>query len=253
MRESLVDSCMFFETCQKKLGHKLPIAAYLLKPVQRITKYHLLLKELLQYLDDSKTTQQALECMLVVLQRINDSMHQVSITGSTLDLPQQGKMLLRGEFSVWTENKKDIRLRLKPSRRQVFLYQRSIIFCKLVPKASHNKSSYQFKSHLRLSQIGLTESVKGDPKKFEVWLRGRAEVYTLQAADVEQKQAWVSKIKRVLLDQLEELRGEKIKEYAQTHRYVECQPINSFHYLQTELFPKIRNNAGYIYQFRIKR
>ncbi|XP_045481933.1 guanine nucleotide exchange factor DBS-like [Harmonia axyridis] len=217
VRESLVDSYMFFETCQKKLGHKLPLAAYLLKPVQRITKYHLLLKELLQCLD-SKSTQQALECMLVVLQRVNDSMHQVSITGSTLDLPQQGKMLLQGEFSVWTENKKDIRLRLKPSRRQVFLYQRSMIFCKLVPKTSHNKSSYQFKFHLRLSQIGLTESVKGDPKKFEVWLRGRAEVYTLQAVDVEQKQAWVSKIKRVLLDQLEELRGEKIKEYAQTHR-----------------------------------
>ncbi|KAL3290289.1 hypothetical protein HHI36_023634 [Cryptolaemus montrouzieri] len=219
VRENLVDSYMFFETCQKKLGHKLPLAAYLLKPVQRITKYHLLLRDLC-YIDDSQSTQQALECMLAVLKRVNDSMHHVSIVGSTLDLSQQGKMLLQGEFSVWTENKKDIRLRLKPSRRQVFLYQRSMVFCKLAPKTSHNKSAYQFKYHLRLSQIGLTESVKGDPRKFEVWLRGRAEVYTLQAADVDQKQAWVSRIKRVLLDQLEELKGEKIKEYAQSHRHL---------------------------------
>ena len=29
--------------CQEKLGHRLPLSSYLLKPVQRITKYHLIL------------------------------------------------------------------------------------------------------------------------------------------------------------------------------------------------------------------
>jgi len=33
-----------FQECQKRLQHKLPLRAYLLKPVQRITKYKLLLK-----------------------------------------------------------------------------------------------------------------------------------------------------------------------------------------------------------------
>ena len=32
------------QECQRRLGHKLPLGAYLLKPVQRITKYQLLLK-----------------------------------------------------------------------------------------------------------------------------------------------------------------------------------------------------------------
>ena len=32
--------------CQKELGHQLPLSSYLLKPVQRLTKYQLLLKEL---------------------------------------------------------------------------------------------------------------------------------------------------------------------------------------------------------------
>ena len=32
------------QECQSKLGHKLSLSAYLLKPVQRITKYQLLLK-----------------------------------------------------------------------------------------------------------------------------------------------------------------------------------------------------------------
>ena len=33
-----------FQECQKKLEHKLGLDSYLLKPVQRITKYQLLLK-----------------------------------------------------------------------------------------------------------------------------------------------------------------------------------------------------------------
>lgn len=69
-----------------------------------------------------------------------------------------------------------------------------------------------------MSQIGLTESVRGDPRKFEVWLQGRLEVHTIQAATVEIKNKWVSEIKRVLLNQLEELKGEKIKQYG-AHKY----------------------------------
>lgn len=37
-----------FQELQSKLGHKLPLTAYLLKPVQRITKYQLLLKEMMK-------------------------------------------------------------------------------------------------------------------------------------------------------------------------------------------------------------
>lgn len=32
----------------------------------------------------------------------------------------------------------------------------------------------------QLSQVGLTENVKGDKRKFELWLRGREEVYIIQ-------------------------------------------------------------------------
>lgn len=84
LRETLVDTHLFLQECQKRLGHKLPLAAYLLKPVQRITKYQLLLKDLLKF-SDQKTCdqelQKALHCMLTVLKCVNDSMHQIAVTG----------------------------------------------------------------------------------------------------------------------------------------------------------------------------
>ncbi|XP_055603319.1 guanine nucleotide exchange factor DBS isoform X3 [Uranotaenia lowii] len=221
LRETLVDTHLFLQECQMKLGHKLPLAAYLLKPVQRITKYQLLLKDLLKFSDTgtcSRELQKALDCMLVVLKCVNDSMHQIAITGFPADLSQQGELLLQDSFQVWTESKKDLRLRLKTQHRHIFLYQKAMLFCKQGSKTGHNKSTYQFKHWLQMSQIGLTESVRGDPRRFEVWLQGRQEVHTIQASTVEIKNKWVAEIKRVLLNQLEELKGEKIKQYGLNHK-----------------------------------
>ncbi|XP_049873150.1 guanine nucleotide exchange factor DBS-like isoform X2 [Pectinophora gossypiella] len=220
LRETLVDTHLFLQACQLRLGHKLPLAAYLLKPVQRITKYQLLLKDLLRYSEcGSMSTglQEALDCMLVVLKCVNDSMHQIAITGVPVDLSQQGELLMQGSFLVVSENKRDLRLRIRPRRRHIFLYEKAMLFCKPATKNSHNKATYHFKHELQMSQIGLTESVKGDPRKFEVWRQGRAEVHTITAPTIEVKRAWVERIKRVLLDQLKELKGERVRQYG-AHR-----------------------------------
>ncbi|XP_026472684.1 guanine nucleotide exchange factor DBS-like isoform X2 [Ctenocephalides felis] len=217
LRENLGEANSFLQVCQQKLGHKLPLAAYLLKPVQRITKYQLLLKDLLRTSQSdscSKELKEALDCMLIVLKCVNDSMLQIAITGFPMDLTKQGELLLHGSFSVWTDSKKDIRLRLKTQQRHIFLYHNVMLFCKEATKGSHSKTTYHYKHDLKMSEIGLTESVKGDPRKFEVWLQGRQEVHTIMAATMEQKQIWVAEIKRVLLNQLQELKGEKIKEYS---------------------------------------
>uniref|UniRef100_A0A8C1V0Q7 Mcf.2 cell line derived transforming sequence-like a n=1 Tax=Cyprinus carpio TaxID=7962 RepID=A0A8C1V0Q7_CYPCA len=76
--------CAFFQECQKKLEHKLGLDSYLLKPVQRITKYQLLLKELLKYskgCEGADYLQEALSSILGILKAVNDSMHLIAITG----------------------------------------------------------------------------------------------------------------------------------------------------------------------------
>ncbi|KAK0078018.1 hypothetical protein PV325_003154 [Microctonus aethiopoides] len=212
LREQIQNEPQFLVACQQKLGHKLPLAAYLLKPVQRITKYQLLLKDLLKYSDEAPCCtelQEALDCMLVVLKCVNDSMHQTAITGFGGDLTAQGELLLQGSFSVWSSSKRERLLRLKPSQRHIFLYEKAMIFCKHSKPQAHNKATYHFKRYLKMSQIGLTESVKGDTRRFEIWLQGRAEVHTIQASSIEVKQAWVRQIKGVLMSQLAELKGKQ--------------------------------------------
>ena len=42
--EHLMEEDTILQNCQRQLGHQLPLSSYLLKPVQRLTKYQLLLK-----------------------------------------------------------------------------------------------------------------------------------------------------------------------------------------------------------------
>lgn len=84
LRKEIREDHPWLLACRNRLGHKLPLGAYLLKPVQRITKYHLLLKDLVRNsegCDGFHELVEALECMLVVLRCVNDGMHQLGITG----------------------------------------------------------------------------------------------------------------------------------------------------------------------------
>ncbi|XP_034439766.1 guanine nucleotide exchange factor DBS isoform X2 [Hippoglossus hippoglossus] len=207
---------LFFQECQKKLDHKLSLDAYLLKPVQRITKYQLMLKEMLKCSksEGMAELEEALATMLDIIKSVNDSMHQIAITGFEGNLSELGKLLMQGSFSVWTDHKrghskvKDL-ARFKPMQRHLFLYDKMLLFCKKREETTegHEKTpSYSFKHSLKMSAVGITENVKGDSKKFEVWYNGREEVYIIQAPSMDVKNMWVSEIRKVLTGQLEACR-----------------------------------------------
>uniref|UniRef100_A0A3B1IRI0 DH domain-containing protein n=1 Tax=Astyanax mexicanus TaxID=7994 RepID=A0A3B1IRI0_ASTMX len=87
--EALWRQCSDSLFFQKKLEHKLDLDSYLLKPIQRLTKYQLLLKELLRHSTGSPYVaelQGALNTMLDLLKSVNDSMHQIAITGYEVSL-----------------------------------------------------------------------------------------------------------------------------------------------------------------------
>uniref|UniRef100_A0A3B3VG61 MCF.2 cell line derived transforming sequence like n=1 Tax=Poecilia latipinna TaxID=48699 RepID=A0A3B3VG61_9TELE len=209
--------CAFFQECQKKLEHKLGLDSYLLKPVQRITKYQLLLKELLKYskgCDGANDLQEALSSILGILKAVNDSMHLIAITGYEGNLSDLGRLLMQGSFSVWTEHKKghakvkDL-ARFKPMQRHLFLHEKALLFCKKREEngEGYEKApSYSFKHSLSMSAVGITENAKGDNKKFEIWSNSREEVFIVQAPTAEIKTAWVNEIRKVLTQQLKACR-----------------------------------------------
>ncbi|XP_072231415.1 proto-oncogene DBL-like isoform X1 [Leuresthes tenuis] len=200
----------FFQECQKKLDHKLGLDSYLLKPVQRLTKYQLLLKELLKHCVEERyrfELQEALDSMLELLKSVNDSMHQIAITGYQGDLIQLGRVVMQGGFNVWISHKRAaVRMkelaRFKPMQRHLFLYEHALLFCKRRDEDNHDRTPfYSFKSCLRMSAVGITESVKGDVKKFEIWYSGREVVYVVQAPTVEVKASWLTEIRKILTNQ----------------------------------------------------
>ncbi|XP_048090520.1 guanine nucleotide exchange factor DBS isoform X3 [Alosa alosa] len=217
--------CTFFQECQKKLEHKLGLDSYLLKPVQRITKYQLLLKEMLKYskgCEGSEDLQEALSSILGILKAVNDSMHLIAITGYEGNLSDLGKLMMQGSFSVWTEHKKghakvkDL-ARFKPMQRHLFLHEKALLFCKRREEngEGYEKApSYSFKHSLNMSAVGITENAKGDQKKFEIWCNSREEVYIVQAPTAEIKTTWVNEIRKVLTEQLRACRGLSLRSLA---------------------------------------
>ncbi|XP_061755431.1 proto-oncogene DBL-like isoform X2 [Nerophis ophidion] len=203
--ESLWRQCSdsaFFQECQKKLDHKLALDSYLLKPVQRLAKYQLLLKELLKHcmqLEYRTQLQEALDCMLDLLKSLNDSMHQTAITGYQGDLGGLGRVLLQGGFSVWVSHKRAAVLgRFKPMQRHVFLHERALLFCK---RRDERTPVYSFKSCLRMNSVRVTENVKGDGKKFEMCDTAGHQVYVLQAPSVEVKDTWLTELHKIISQQ----------------------------------------------------
>uniref|UniRef100_A0A671VK00 MCF.2 cell line derived transforming sequence b n=1 Tax=Sparus aurata TaxID=8175 RepID=A0A671VK00_SPAAU len=201
----------FFQECQRKLDHKLGLDSYLLKPVQRLTKYQLLLKELLKHCMEERyrcELREAVDSMLELLKSVNDSMHQIAITGYQGDLSQLGRVVMQGGFSVWISHKRAaVRMkelaRFKPMQRHLFLYDHALLFCKRRDEDTADRTPfYSFKSCLRMSAVGITENVKGDIKKFEIWYSGREVVYIVQAPTLEIKVAWLTEIRKILTNQL---------------------------------------------------
>ncbi|XP_035391572.1 LOW QUALITY PROTEIN: proto-oncogene DBL [Electrophorus electricus] len=202
----------FFQECKQKLDHKLGLDSYLLKPVQRLTKYQLLLKELLKHSTESQYVsemQGALNAMLDLLKSVNDSMHQIAITGYEGELKDLGGLLMQGSFSVWVSHRKGATrvkdmARFKPMQRHLFLHERALLFCKKREEngdGPERTASYSFKHCLRMSSVGITENIKGDVKKFEICYSGREEVYIVQAPTVDVKMAWLGEIRKILTSQ----------------------------------------------------
>ncbi|EPY73349.1 proto-oncogene DBL isoform a [Camelus ferus] len=66
-----------------------------------------------------------------------------------------------------------------------------------------------------MDEVGITEYVKGDNRKFEIWYAGKEEVYIVQAANVDVKMTWLKEIRNILLKQQELMTVKKREQHNQ--------------------------------------
>ncbi|XP_078796303.1 kalirin isoform X2 [Oryzias latipes] len=196
----------FFDDIQQRRGLANSINSYLIKPVQRITKYQLLLKELLSCCEEGKgEIKDGLEVMLSVPKRANDAMHLANLEGFEENLEVQGELILQECFQVW-----DPRSLIRKGRdRHLFLFEFSLVFSKEI-KDSAGRTKYQYKNRLLTSELGVTEHIEGDPCKFALW-SGRTpssdNKTVLKASSVEVKQEWIKNIREVIQERMTHLKG----------------------------------------------
>ncbi|XP_070587022.1 kalirin isoform X9 [Erythrolamprus reginae] len=196
----------FFEEIQQRHGLANSISSYLIKPVQRITKYQLLLKELLTCCEEGKgELKDGLEVMLSVPKKANDAMHVSMLEGFDENLDVQGELILQDSFQVW-DPKSLIR---KGRERHLFLFEISLVFSKEI-KDSTGHTKYVYKNKLLTSELGVTEHVEGDPCKFALW-SGRTpssdNKTVLKATSIETKQEWIKNIREVIQERMIHLKG----------------------------------------------
>ncbi|XP_059140665.1 uncharacterized protein LOC131928602 isoform X2 [Physella acuta] len=202
----------FFRQKQLELGDKMDLSSYLLKPVQRMGKYALLLKQLVKECAETEPEYPELkaaeEMVKFQLRHGNDLLAMDSLRDCDVNLQEQGRLLRQEEFLVFQGRKK--------SMRRIFLFEDLILFSKTRRGRQGQHDIYIYKTSFKTADIGMTENYGDSGYKFEIWFRRRSvgENYVLQAPSTEVKKAWVKDISRLLWRQAIRNRETRINELA---------------------------------------
>ncbi|CAH2098770.1 unnamed protein product [Euphydryas editha] len=186
-----------FRERQIELRHPLPLASYLLKPVQRILKYHLLLQNVVKQCASCET-EYALLKMTGIAHHIDDMKrrHEHAVRVQEIqsllygwngpDLTTYGELCAEGTFRVFGAK----------AMRHAFLFDKMLLVTK-----NREDGILAYKSHIMCNNMMLVESIAGAPLSFHVipWDAPRAQL-TLQARSPRHKREWTLLLKRVILE-----------------------------------------------------
>lgn len=196
------ETAEIFKERQNALHHVLPLGSYLLKPVQRILKYHLLLENIVKHSDKDNEgypdIKNALSVMTGIAFHINDmkKKHENAIRVQEIqsllygwegeDLTTYGELVGEGAFRMFHAK----------ALRNLFLFDKMLLISK-----KREDGILCYKTHIMCSNLMLIESIQGEPLCFHVIPFDNPKYqYTFQARNVEQKREWCLQLKRVILE-----------------------------------------------------
>ncbi|OAF69696.1 hypothetical protein A3Q56_02531 [Intoshia linei] len=145
---------VYFMECQKQLNHRLPLSAYLLSPIQRITKYHLLLGQLAKFTKNAnQTTSKKISAIVIlmanVVHRLNQCLENFEIVGVT-DMFKYGPFIKFHNFPLKND---------KSCQRYLFLFEKYLIVCKELNQNADRfyKSQYTLKYEFPINYLSVRE------------------------------------------------------------------------------------------------
>ncbi|KAL1021067.1 hypothetical protein UPYG_G00008300 [Umbra pygmaea] len=188
-----------FKTKQQELGDHMDLSSYLLRPIQRISKYSLLLQDMLgvygPQLDVVRAElQAAVHLIRFQMRHGNDLLTMDAIQECDVNLKEQGQLIRQDDFIVFFRKKKCF--------RRIFLFQDLILFSK-TKKTEMGNDVYMYKQSFKTSDIGMTHNSGESGRCFEIWFRRRKsqDTYTLKADREELKRAWTRDLEQILWEQ----------------------------------------------------
>ncbi|KAM9342480.1 pleckstrin homology domain-containing family G member 4B-like [Pholidichthys leucotaenia] len=233
-----------FKKKQQDLGDMMDLSSYLLRPIQRISKYSLLLQDILALVSSYRpkdTIQDALFTSSLCAPRVcntaiympdltdgkrereraeiqaaadlvrfqmrhgNDLLTMDAIQDCDVNLKEQGQLIRQDEFTVFFRKKKCV--------RRIFLFEDLILFSK-TKKTDVGNDVYIYKQSFKTNDIGMTHNSPVSSLCFEIWFRRRKneDTYTLRASSMDVKKAWTTELERILWDQATHSRELRMQE-----------------------------------------
>nr|XP_054927579.1 uncharacterized protein LOC126533284 [Dermacentor andersoni] len=196
------ETAEIFKARQTSLHHSLPLGSYLLKPVQRILKYHLLLQNIVKHVDKESPgypdVKNALSVMTGIAYHINDMKrrHEHAVRVQEIqsllygwqgeDLTTFGELVAEGCF----------RMLGAKALRHLFLFDKMLLVAK-----KREQGILHYKTHVVCSNLMLIESIQGEPLCFQVVPFNSPDYqYSFQARSLEQKREWCLQLKRAIIE-----------------------------------------------------
>ncbi|XP_053706200.1 uncharacterized protein LOC128750072 isoform X1 [Synchiropus splendidus] len=217
-----------FKKKQQELGDLMDLSSYLLRPIQRISKYSLLLQDMLALVssrrhkshlpdlgsrssvsglvpDLTQEIHDAAELVRFQMRHGNDLLTMDAIQDCDVNLKEQGQLIRQDEFTVLFRKKKCV--------RRIFLFEHLILFSK-TKKTDVGNDVYVYKQSFKTCDIGMTHNSAVGSLCFEIWFRRRKsqDTYTLKAPSMEMKKAWTADLERILWDQAAHSRELRMQE-----------------------------------------
>uniref|UniRef100_A0A182SED9 DH domain-containing protein n=1 Tax=Anopheles maculatus TaxID=74869 RepID=A0A182SED9_9DIPT len=179
---------------QKMLKHTLPLGSYLLKPVQRILKYHLLLDNLRKHCSD-----QQVALAHELMKKVAHNIDQVKTKLDQARLVKELAGILDGwlgpDLSVLGDLLHEGRLMEHTKPRIVLLFETMLIIAK--PKEDKR---LQFRAYIPCKNLMLVEHLPGEPASFRVIpFDDPKGALQLTTRNREEKRLWTQQIKQAML------------------------------------------------------